>query len=214
MLQNDLDGLAERVRIKRLNRKRAFYNHAFAGRAFYQASDAEANVISVRLSDQASRQYATSSGSTITDVRPERIFEGRIAPVGRRFYGRRKGFYLTSYAPNLIFDRVTILDPTRLGERQKPRSFWGHTRYGIKPFTAELLVEVPTIRPRARMGRFMKGFWKKGDLSKLRMTLDAIRVSKSFRDTILVDTQVHRRVRLSDTPRLGTFKLGEVRRLA
>lgn len=213
VLQDDFGEIAERVRIRRTGRKRAFYNHSFAGRAFYQKTEAELNVISVRLSDEANRQYATFSGSTVTDVRPERIFQGRTAPVGRRFYGRRKGHYLTSFAPNLIFDRVTILDRTRLGERQKVRSYWGHTRYGIKPFTAELKVEVPIQRPRSRMGRFVTGFWKKGDLSKLQSTLDAIRVSKSFRDTILVDTQVHRRVRLSDSPRLGTFKLGEMRRL-
>ncbi|WP_210246594.1 phage tail protein I [Methylobacterium sp. WL120] len=214
VLQEDGGAIAERVAIRRMGRRRNFYGTSFFDHAFYQASDAEDNIISVRLSEAASRQYASFSGSKVTDVRPERIYQGRIAPVGRRFYGRRKGFYLSTFAPNLIFDRITILDKTRLGERKKVRSFWGHTRYGIKPFTAELLVEVPIVRSKPRMGTYIRGFWKKADLSKLQHTMEAIRTSKSFRDTILVDTQVHRMVRLRDVPKLGTFKLGEVRRLA
>lgn len=214
ILQQEDGSIAERVSIRKMGRKRKFYaRHTYFGSAHYQASEAEDNVISIRLNEDAAMQYASFTGSRVTDVRPERIYEQRTAPVGRRFYGRRKGHYLTTFAPNLIYDRVSILDRTRLGERKKVRSFWGHTRYGIKPFTAEMLVEIPIQRPAARMGRFYRGFWKKADLSKLRDTLEAIRVSKSFRDTILVDTQVHRRVRLSDTPQLGTFKLGEVRRL-
>ncbi|MEN3238541.1 phage tail protein I [Methylobacterium ajmalii] len=205
---------AERVRILGTNRKRSFFGRSFFNAAHYQASQADSQVVSIRLDGAASRQYATLSGMNVTDVNPERIYQTRIAPKGRKFFGRRGGFYQSTYAPHLIFDRVTILDPTRLKTRKKVRTFWGHARYGIAPFTAELKVEIPMQRPAPRRGRFMTGYWKAADMTPLTDALNAITVSKSFRDTILVDTEVHRRVRLSDGLPLGSFKLGEMRSLA
>lgn len=210
----DPDGLtAERVLIQRSSRKRSFYNRSHFGHASYQASTAAENVLSVRLNDAAVRQFAVFSGMAVTDVRPERIYQGRTAPRGRGFLGRRGGFYMSTFASQLIFDRVTILDRTRLGARKKVRNFWGHARYGIEPFSAELLVEVPMQRPKPKLGRFMTGHWGKANMAPLDRAVEAIRVSKSISDTIRIDTTVHRRVQLKDALRLGTFKLGEMRRL-
>lgn len=214
VFQDALGQTAERVLIRGSNRKRSFFGRTHFGSGFYQKTQAETNVVNVRLSNDASRQFSVFSGAVTTDVRPERIYSTRTTPKGRMFFGAKKrGFYMTTFAPNLIYDRITILDKTRLGERKKVRSFWGHSRYGIQPFSAELLVEIPMRRPRPRLGKFMTGFWKKADMKHLDQTIQSIRVSKSFRDTIRVDTQVHKTLTIKDAKRLGTFKLGELRRV-
>jgi hypothetical protein len=89
-------------------------------------------------------------------------------------------------------------------------------RYGIQPFTAEAKVSIPLKRSPAQGfgGRFRNGFRVLTDMKKLDDACGAIVAAKPLRDTVLVDTVNHRVVRLKDRRRLGTFKLGEIKKVA
>jgi hypothetical protein len=51
-------------------------------------------------------------------------------------------------------------------------------------------------------------------MSKLDDACGAIVAAKPLRDTVLVDTVNYRVVRLKDRRKLGTFKLGEIKKVA
>jgi hypothetical protein len=206
----------ERITISTTPEAVSHYGTAFFGTAFMQPTNAESNVIAVNLKPGASGvpQYSVAPGSTVTDVAPLRINQTRTAPIGVSFLGcaKRQRFMKTSFGPNLVYDQISILDPTKplLDLRKKTKCFYGFARFGIDPFTAELAIEVPMKRPRSRFGKFYTGFMMKADMQPVQDVLTAISVSKSLRDTILVDTLIYRPVQLSDGPSLGSFTLGEV----
>jgi hypothetical protein len=212
-----VDGAApERITIQSTPENVSHYGSTFFGRGFMQPTNAEAGVIAVNIKSDATgvQQFSVAPGSTVTDVAPLRVNQTRIAPKGVGFLGAagRQRFMSTSYGPKLVYDQISILDPTRplLDLRKKTKFFYGKCRFGIDPFTAELSIEVPMTRPRSRYGTFYTGFMQKADMQPVKDVLTAIGVSKSLRDTILVDTLIYRPIQLSDGPMLGTFKLGEV----
>lgn len=170
---------------------------------------ADENVLTVRLQGEGFVKSISATTRPV-DVRPERIAEQRQAPQGRAFFGRRSHrFMKLSDAALFIYDRIALNDASRLGVRRKAKTFWSHSRYGIDPHTAELTVSVPMKRSRRAYGRFLTGFWKAANFDALAETLSAVRVSKSFRDTIFIDTTTSRPVTLRDGLSLGNFKLGE-----
>jgi hypothetical protein len=89
-------------------------------------------------------------------------------------------------------------------------------RYGIPAYTAQATVSIQMKRSPARGfgGRFRNGFRTPTNMDLLYDACDAIVASKPLRDTVLVDTVTHRVVRLGDRRKLGSFKLGEIKRVA
>lgn len=204
-----------RLMIGRTSR-RGWYGRGFTGAGFTTTSVAGNGVVTLRLGDDVG-QFAVAAGLDPVNVRPTRVAQPRIAPAARAFAGRprAKTFLCTSWAPNLVYDRVSLHAPDRLGERRRTRSFHGRGRFGIQPFTAELRVDVPLHRPRQRSGAWHgSGFRAVGSLKALDRTLDAIRVSKAMRDTVLVDTTTTREVRFGDGLGFGSFAFGEIRKVA
>lgn len=189
---------------------------AFAGHAFARNSRAAGAIVSVRLSDDVAG-FAIEAGLDPVDVRPVRVAQPRVAPRARAFLGRSgQTFLRSSYAPFLIYDKVSLHDPARLGARRRTRSFVGRGRFGIAPFTAELRIDVPMRRAPRRAGRWLgAGFIQAPDFTPLARTLEAIRISKAHRDTILVDTTTRRSVRFGDAGlRFGEFDFGSIRKVA
>ena len=203
---------ADRIMLARQGARRLFHRASWLGHGFLTGSTADRAVVTVRLAGDGFHN-AVASGTRIADVRPERIAQGRIAPAGRGFFGKRGGFMLTSFAPLLIYDRIALIEEPRLVLRRKVRTFHGYGRFGIKPYHAELTVSVPMHRPKPRLGRFLTGYLKAASMRPLDRALYAVRVSKAARDTIHISTTTHRTLRLSDRPRLGAVRLGEIRRI-
>jgi hypothetical protein len=176
-------------------------------------------VISVRRSDAASAS-PVPRGMTPVDVRPMRVAESRTAPDGRWYLGQpglgRGWHVLSSRAGMMIYDRIALLDPAKARVTRHGRSYLGHMRLGIRPYSAELTVSVPMRRStwRFALGGHLRGYLKPADMSPLWNALDAIGTSRAERDTILVNTITHRVVRLRDRLRLGTFRLGQIREVA
>lgn len=183
---------------------------------FATRSAAGAGVVTLRLGDDVG-QFAVQAGLEPVNVRPTRVAQPRVAPSARAFAGRHRAgtFLRSSYAPNLVYDRVSLHAPERLGERRRTRSFHGRGRFGIQPFTAELRVAVPMHRPRVRSGAWAgSGFRAAAGMAPLSRALEAIRVSKALRDTVLVDTTTTRPVRFGDGLQFGSFAFGEIRKAA
>jgi len=208
------DATSIRLLIER-NAKRSFHGAGAIG-GFLTRTQAAKGVVTLRLGDDAG-SFAVQSGMDPVDVRPTRIAEGRIAPASRSFFGPRSRarFLRTSHAPFLIYDRVALHAPDRMGARRKTRSFHGVGRFGIAPFTAELRVSVPMQRTVRRSGKWHgAGFRAAASLARLDQTLEAVRVSKAFRDTILIDTAVHGHVQFGGGLQFGDFTFGETRKVA
>ncbi len=194
--------------------KRSWFGHSFAGHAYHKRSQAALGVVTVRLSGDVGG-FAIAAGMKPVDVEPDRISQRRTAPAGRAFFGRRSKirYMQESAGPRFIYDRVSIHVPDRMGARRRARNFFGHARFGMPAYSAELKVHVPMLRRRCRSARFYgAGYMKAADMRPFHQMIQAIRVSKAFRDTIRIDTQTHARVKFSGGLRFGEFTFGEIRR--
>jgi hypothetical protein len=207
------DGEAvERVYIGGL-RKRQWHNAGHVGQGHLTATQAGENVVTVRLGDDYGF-FAIGRSAEPVDVRPQRVYQPRTAPASRAFCGRhRKGTFLKgSFGPLLVYDRVSLHDPDRLGARRKTRSFHGYGRFGIADYTAELRIRVPMLRPVRRSGRWHgAGYRQAADMSALRKAIEAVRVSKAFRDTVMIDTATYGQAKFGRGLRFGEFTFGEIR---
>lgn len=208
-------GLVERVYIGR-NPERAWHGRGYIGRDHLTKTHGPDGVATVSLSDDFGF-FAVGKGMTPVDVRPQRVYQTRVPPAPRSFYGRhRKGrFLLKTHAPYLIYDKVSLNDPARTAVSRKTKSFHGHGRFGIAPFTAELLIDVPMVRP-AVLSRRWHGqrFMRAADLTPLWKAIEAVRVSKAFRDTVLIDTATYGQVEFAGGLQFGDFAFGEIKEVA
>lgn len=200
---------------------RDYHSVGFRGQKFYQPTDAANNIVTVRLNPAASDLVSVTPGLTPQDVRPTQIAEAHTAYADQHFHDynasfRGKNFRCETDAARWIYDRVALHNKADLPAGLAVKSYRGHMRYGIQPFTAEAKVSVPMKRSPAQGfgGRFRNGFRIPTDMKKLDDACGAIVAAKPLRDTVLVDTVTHRVVRLKDRRRLGTFKLGEIKKVA
>jgi hypothetical protein len=213
--------LVERIHIPRSDSRRAFWGHGWHGRYFLTASTADQRVITVRPAAEGSGEiFAVAPGGQTTDVRPRRVMQRRTAPIGRTFWVRRKrfhghGFLRESFGPHLVYDCYYIIDPARVGPRQKVLTWHGHGQYGIDPFAAKIRIRVPMQRPRSRAFRWQgNGFLKAADLTPMWRAIEAVSLSKALRDKILIDTTTRQRAQFGSGLRFGNFTFGEIRKVA
>lgn len=223
--------LIETVFIGFNDNQRSFYGKSFYEndgthywrRFFTQTSRATSNIVSVTLDDNALSQFAVFSGDVTTDVRPQREFVIRNAPsraftrfagYARSFYGRYgllPGFYRATAAPLQIYDFIAIYDASRLTQMRQARSFYGRSRLGIANYNAELNISFPMTRTKYRAANWY-GTWfmKAWDRTPLYRMLDAVHISKSQRDRVLINTSNYDYVKLSSKLHLGSFQLGQM----
>lgn len=198
-----------------------FHSDGFRGDSFREDTTAAANVVTVSFDQNASQYTSITPGLKPQTVLPVREAEIHTAPNAQGFHGytsdfRDNGFRLKTDAPLWIWDRVALYKEESVPTPLKTKWYRGHMRYGIKPFNAELTVEIPMTWPYARgFGtNFRNGFRVSSDMTPLWTSCDAIVSSKALKDTVLVDTQVYRKIRLGDSRPLGSYKLGEIIRVA
>jgi hypothetical protein len=155
------------------------------------------------------------------DVKPVQIAERHVPQPGQHFHDYNKSFRGENFrretdAARWIYDRVAMHNKDDLPTGLSAKSYRGHMRYGIPAYTAQAKVSVPLVRSPASGfgGRFRNGFRVPTDMRKLDDACGAIVVAKPLRDTVLVDTVNYRVVRLKDARKLGSFKLGEIKKVA
>ena len=203
------------------NSKRDYRTAGFRGHGFYQESDAADNVVTVRINQAGSDLMSVTTGLVPQNVKPVQIAERHVPQPGQHFHDYNKSFRGENFrretdAARWIYDRVALHSKADLPAGLSAKSYRGHTRYGIPAYTAQATVSVPLVQSLARGfgGRFRNGFRVPTDMERLDDACGAIVSAKPLRDTVLVDTVIHRVVRLKDARKLGTFKLGEIRKVA
>ena len=202
----------DRVYLTRHSPRRLWAGHGHL-RGFLRGIDASTGVITVQAAPGAGA-FAVSRGAAPVSVAPTRISGTRIAPRARAFMGRFGGFLGASHAPLMIYDRIALNDPSRAVQRRKARSWYGHTRLGTPAFTAELRVEVPMHRARSRGARWHGvGFLRGANMAPVARAIEAVRVSKAARDTILIGTATHARATFGSGRTFGTFDFGDRMRI-
>lgn len=212
--------IIERVSIGNFS-KRNYRTDGFRGSGFYQPTDAADNILTVRINQAASDLVTLTPGLTPQDVKPVQVAERHVPPDGQHFHDYNKSFRGSNFrletdAARWVYDRLVLHDQDDLPAGLSTQSYRGHMRYGIPAYTAQAKVDVPMVRSPARGfgGRFRNGFRVPTDMEKLDDACGAIVAAKPLRDTVLVDTVNYRVVRLKDARKLGTFKLGEIKRVA
>ncbi len=206
-------GIVDRVYLRRPSRDRLFYGAGF-GRGYLRTSQARTGVVTIRT-DRAGAAFAVDRGVEPVDVQPQRVAQKRVAPAARSFFGRSRGFLLSSHAPMLVYDRVALNVPDRIGPRARVRNWHGRGRFGLAPFTAEIRVAVPMTRAVRRSGRWHgAGYRVAADLAPLDRAIEAVRTAKAARDTIHLDINGLRPVRFGSGLRFGDFDFGQLREAA
>jgi hypothetical protein len=201
--------------------KRDFHSHGFRGHHFYEVSTAADNIVTVRITPEASDLVSVTPGLTPQDVKPVQIAERHTPQPGQHFHDYNKSFRGSNFrretdAPQWVYDRLALHRMEDLPTGLSAKWYRGNMRYGIPAYTAQATVSIQMKRSPARGfgGRFRNGFRTPTNMDLLYDACDAIVASKPLRDTVLVDTVTHRVVRLGDRRKLGSFKLGEIKRVA
>lgn len=115
--------------------------------------------------------------------------------------GRASAKYLPrSNAWQFMYEKFYLFDADRVPDARKSSIYMGHTRFGIHKYTAEALIEITTTMPTFYVSttRYLRGFLRPKQSEAIARLLRGVRASMAVRDTILVDTTVHRTVQVRD----------------
>jgi len=148
----------------------------------------------------------------LIDVRPQpvaEIHEGQPTAL----YTMRRQFIASKCLPPTIawrylYERWYLHDPERVPDERKQSTHVGYTRLGMPPYHAEVRTRIVGRHLPRTAQQFVNGFLLRGNRKPIADVREAIRVSKSLRDKILLDTKTFRRPRAGDRIKVGTLTLG------
>lgn len=162
------------------------------------------------------------SGTPI-DVRPRRAalpgsrVKGQLFPslggratefVNRHGDGVHRTFLPPSTAPLRIFDQIFLFDPQRHVDKRGARTFLNNVRLGMPPFHARI-----TLKSQAKLSpfsaqRFVAGYFVTTSKARLTNAIEAIRLSKSLRDKVIVTAKTMRPATAGDGFEIGKISVG------
>lgn len=200
---------------KRGRRGRRFFSGGYAGAA-YVASERLAirRTYTVRME----RQYEfTDELRVLKGISPSLApIDVRPKPTAERVAFRTFGLYAggllrrkhsaRSTAHERLYDTTWLYDPERPIDSYGGRSFAGHVRLGIPPYTAEIEVAARRRRNRRSIlaGRaHHKMFALPPDAHLISQVAHATRAGKAARDRVLLDTTTTSRIEGRDLDLIG-----------
>ncbi|MCA3573024.1 MAG: hypothetical protein IOC86_03850, partial [Aestuariivirga sp.] len=107
-----------------------------------------------------------------------------------------------------IYERWHIHDPDRVPDVRLRSTHIGFTRLGMPPYHAEIRTRISGTQAPRTAGSFVTGHLMTGNRKPISRVCEAVRVSKSLRDRILLDTRTFRFPRAGDRLKVGTATLG------
>lgn len=174
----------------------------------------------VRVSRETSYSYrlwretytTTFPKAELIDVRPDSVAESHPGQM-TALYSTKGQFILGKRLPPTIswrylYERWHIHDPDRVPDVRVRSTHIGATRLGMPPYHAEILTRVIGKRAPRAVGLFVNGHLLKSSDKPLLDAREAVRVSKSLRDKILIDTKTYRFPVAGDRLKLGAVQLG------
>lgn len=161
-----------------------------------------------------SRESYTTAypNAELTDVRPQTVAE-RHAGQPTALYSTRKQYIVGKHLPATIawrhiYECWHIHDPDRIPDVRVRSTHLGYTRLGMPPYHAEVRTRITGRKAPRAAGLFVAGHLLAGSRKPILDVREAVRVSKSLRDKVLLDTKTYRFPRAGDRLRLGTVKIG------
>ncbi len=157
--------------------------------------------------------YTTAWPSAdLVDVRPQSVAVRHLGQPNA-LYATPRQFIQGKHLPptiswRFIYERWHIHDPERVPDVRIRSTHVGFTRLGMPPFHAEVRTRISGKQPPRTAGLFVNGYLMTGDRRPIGRVREAVRVSKSLRDRILLDTKTWRLPRAGDRLRTGTVTLG------
>ncbi len=148
----------------------------------------------------------------LIDVRPQSVAEVHQGQP-TALYATRRQFIAGKCLPPTIawrylYERWHLHDPDRVPDERKRSTHVGYTRLGMPPYHAEVRTRIVGRHLPRTAQQFVNGFLLTGNRKPIADVREAIRVSKSLRDKILIDTKTYRQPRAGDRIKVGTLTLG------
>lgn len=148
----------------------------------------------------------------LIDVRPQSVAEVHQGQP-TALYATRQQFIAGKCLPPTIawrylYERWHLHDPDRVPDERKRSTHVGYTRLGMPPYHAEVRTRIVGRHLPRTAQQFVNGFLLTCDRKPIADVREAIRVSKSLRDKILIDTKTYRQPRAGDRIKVGTLTLG------
>jgi hypothetical protein len=170
----------------------------------------------VRYSYRLGREQYTTvmpKGGLI-DVRPQMVADAHPAQAGSVFPGNVGQRVLGGFLPETaawqhLYERWHIHDPDRVLAERKRSTHLGYTRLGMPAYHAEVLTRIKGRRHPRTAGAFVNGFIVGASVKPVSDAREAVMVSKSLRDKVLINTKTYRLPRAGDRRQIGSIKIGE-----
>ena len=147
------------------------------------------------------------------EIAPEDVAEGHDGQAGA-LYGSARQFIAGHYLPPTIswrylFERWFLHDPDRVPEERKRATHLAFTRLGMTPYHAEARTKIVGRSVPRAVGPYVNGYFVSSDQKMIADVRNAVRITKSLRDKVLIDTKNYRRPRPGDRFKLGEITLGQ-----
>jgi hypothetical protein len=160
-------------------------------------------------------QYTTVlPDGDLIDVRPQFVAETHDAQQASVFPGAPGQRVLGACLPETIswrhlYERWHIHDPERVLEERKRSTHLGYTRLGMPPYNAEVVTRIKGRRHPRTAGQYVNGYIVAASRKPIADAREAVRVSKSLRDKVLINTKTYRLPRPGDRQDVGSITIGE-----
>jgi hypothetical protein len=159
-------------------------------------------------------QYTTVlPDGDLIEVRPQYIAEVHPAQSASVFPGasgaRIEGACLPpTISWRYLYERWHIHDPDRAFAERSSTTHLGVTRLGMPPYTAEALTRIRRRRAPRSAGPFINGYLHATSKKPIADARAAVRVAKSLRDKVLINTKTYRLPRAGDRFEIGSLQIG------
>ena len=137
----------------------------------------------------------------ITLVPVNFVASGAVFTGPRLRGGRASAKYLPrSNAWQFMYERYYLFDADRVPDARISSVYMGNARFGIPKYHAEALIRIAAHMPPFYISttRYLRGFLRPRQSEAIARLLRGVRASMAVRDTVLVDTSVHRTVQVRD----------------
>lgn len=187
-----------------------FADFSFADHAFADTVRKEAKVVTVELDRTYDHEESTLRLDMVAPgLDPVNPRYERASDIGEPDFGfyadasfADHAFAVPDRSGELLFDRLYLFDPTIPSPLAGPGGFADHTRIGMDGFTAEVMIDASRT---AHKGEAFANtlfadvsFAVDEDEGRYGEILQAVNVSKSLTDTVLVTFETTRSVTLDD----------------
>lgn len=157
--------------------------------------------------------YTTAyPNADLIDVRPQSVAEQHPGQP-TALYATGGQFLAGKHLPPTIawqhlFERWHVHDPERVPDIRVRSTHLGYARLGMPAYHAEVQTRIVGKRQPRTAGDFVNGYLVAGDRKPIGDVREAVRVSKSLRDKVLIDTKTYRFPVAGDRYKVGAVTLG------